>query len=184
MELSADPDIESLADRARLGDTDALETLLAAIQPRVKRICGRILLHPQDVEDAVQECLIAVATKIHTWDKRSRFTTWLHAVASNSARSTYRTLKRRSSERGYDELPQTADPRTTSVIAGSRLDLLEALDVLGATHPDLAEALVLRDVQDLPYEEIAQLLGVPLGTVKAWIHRARQTVQPLLRTIG
>ena len=54
MELSADPDIESLADRARLGDTDALETLLAAIQPRVKRICGRILLHPEDVEDAVE----------------------------------------------------------------------------------------------------------------------------------
>ena len=70
------------------------------------------------------------------------------------------------------------------MIAGSRLDLLEALDILSATHPEMAEALVLRDVQDLPYEDIAQLLNVPLGTVKVWIHRARQTVQPLLRTIG
>lgn len=182
--MSAEPDIEALADRARLGDTEALETLLASIQPRVKRICGRILLHPQDVEDAVQESLLAVATKIHTFDKRSRFTTWLHAVASNSARSTYRSLKRRSDEQGYDELPEAADPRPTSIIVGSRLDLLEALDILSTTHPEMAEALVLRDVQDLPYEEIAQLLNVPLGTVKVWIHRARQAVQPLLRTIG
>lgn len=182
--MSAHHDIEALADRARLGDTEALDSLLAEIQPRVTRICGRILLNPHDVEDAAQETLLAVATKISTYDKRSKFTTWLHVVASNSARSTYRSLKRRSEERGYEELPQTADPRTTSVIAGSRLDLLEALDVLGATHPEMAEALVLRDVQDLSYEEIAQVLDVPLGTVKVWIHRARQTVRPLLRTIG
>ena len=181
MNTSSDVDLEALAALASQGDAAALETLLAAIQPRVRRICGRILIHPQDAEDATQECLISVATKVHTYDGRSRFTTWLHAVASNSARTTYRTLKRRAIEQGYDEMPQAADPRTTSVIAGSRLDLLEALDVLSATHPEMAEALVLRDVQELPYDEIAQVLGVPLGTVKAWIHRARNIVQPLLR---
>jgi RNA polymerase sigma-70 factor (ECF subfamily) len=181
VETSSDVDLEALATLAARGDAAALEALLAAIQPRVRRICGRILIHPQDAEDATQECLLSVATKLHTYDGRSRFTTWLHVVASNSARSTYRSLKRRSAEQGYDVLPQAVDPRTTSVIAGSRLDLLEALDVLGASHPDMAEALVLRDVQELPYEEIAQVLGVPLGTVKAWIHRARNIVQPLLR---
>ncbi|HWU32370.1 MAG TPA: sigma factor-like helix-turn-helix DNA-binding protein, partial [Marmoricola sp.] len=72
------------------------------------------------------------------------------------------------------------DPRTTSVIAGSRLDLLEALDVLSATHPQFAEAVVLRDIQELDYSEIAEVMGVPLGTVKAWIHRARTTIRPLL----
>ena len=180
MDLPADPDIEALADRARLGDRDALESLLAAIQPRVKRICGRILLHPQDVEDAVQECLLAVATKVHTWDKRSRFTTWLHVVASNSARSTYRSLKRRSAELPTDDLPAAADPRTTSVIAGSRLDFLEALELLSVDHPALVEPLVLRDVQELEYSDIATLLDIPVGTVKSRIHSARQIVQPLL----
>ena len=68
------------------------------------------------------------------------------------------------------------------MIAGSRLDLLEALEVIGATHPDLVEALVLRDVQELEYAEIALLLDIPLGTVKSRIHQARKAVRPLLVT--
>jgi len=181
MDTAEVPDLDALAARAAAGDREALEDLLTAIQPRVRRICGRMLLYPEDAEEATQDALLLVATKVHTFSGRSKFTTWLHAVASNSARSTYRTLKRRAAERGYDELPQTADPRTTSVIAGSRLDLMDALEVLAASHPDMAEALVLRDIQELDYNEIASLMGAPLGTVKAWIHRARQTVQPLLR---
>ncbi|HCB07707.1 MAG TPA: RNA polymerase subunit sigma-24, partial [Nocardioides bacterium] len=77
--------------------------------------------------------------------------------------------------------PPYADPRTTSVIAGSRLDLLEALETVGATHPELVEPLVLRDVQELDYNEIAALLDVPLGTVKSRIHSARTAVRPLLK---
>ena len=143
--------------------------------------CGRFLPCRQDAEEAAQDALLLVATRIHTFGGRSRFTTWLHAVASNSARSTYRTLKRRAAERLTDEFPVHADPRTTSVIAGSRLDLLEALEVVGAEHPELVEPLVLRDVQQLDYNEIAALLEVPLGTVKSRIHSARKAVRPLLK---
>lgn len=182
--LGAEPDLESLAARAAQGDQQALEDLLAAIQPRVRRICGRMLLHPEDAEEAAQDVLLLVATKVGQFDGRSKFTTWLHAVASNSARSTYRSLKRRASERPTEEMPVHADPRTTSVIAGSRLDLLEALEVLGASHPELVEPLVLRDVQELDYNEIARLLDTPLGTVKSRIHQARKTVRPLLRSQG
>lgn len=177
-----EPDeLDALALRAAAGDREALEDLLAAVQPRVLRICARMLPHPQDAEEAAQEALLLVATRIGSFAGRSRFTTWLHAVASNSARTTYRTLKRRASERPTDELPTAADPRTTSVIAGSRLDLLEALEVLGASHPELVEPLVLRDVQELDYPEIARLLDTPLGTVKSRIHHARKAVRPLLR---
>lgn len=176
-----DIDLDETALRAAAGDRDALEDLLAAVQPRVRRICGRMLLYPEDAEEATQDALLLVATKIHTFGGRSRFTTWLHAVASNSARSTYRTLKRRAAERAVDEMPVHADPRTTSVIAGSRLDLLEALEVLASTSPELVEPLVLRDVQELDYNEISRLLDLPLGTVKSRIHHARKTVQPLLR---
>ncbi len=66
------------------------------------------------------------------------------------------------------------------MIAGSRLDLLEALEVLGRDRPELVEPLVLRDVQQLDYNEIARLLDLPLGTVKSRIHAARQAVRPLL----
>ncbi|WP_028656978.1 RNA polymerase sigma factor [Nocardioides sp. J54] len=177
-------ELDALALRAAGGDRDALEDLLAAVQPRVRRICGRMLLHAQDVEEATQDALLLVATKIGSFAGRSRFTTWLHAVASNSARSTYRSLKRRAAEHAVDELPVHADPRTTSVIAGSRLDLLDALEVLAESHPDLVEPLVLRDVQELDYNEIARLLDTPLGTVKARIHHARKAVRPLLRVEG
>ena len=181
--MEQDPvvDLDALAARAAAGDKDALDQLLAEIQPRVRRICGRMLLYPQDAEEACQDALMLVATRIDTFQGRAKFTTWLHAVASNSARSTYRTLKRRAGERLSDEMPAHADPRTTSVIAGSRLDLLEALDVVGSDHPELVEPLVLRDVQELDYNEIAALLDVPLGTVKSRIHSARNAVRPLLK---
>ena len=180
--MEQDPvvDLDALAARAAAGDKDALDQLLAEIQPRVRRICGRMLLYPQDAEEACQDALMLVATRIQTFAGRSKFTTWLHAVAANSARSTYRSLKRRSLELPSDDLPTDADPRTTSVIAGSRLDLLDALEVLAATHPLLVEALVLRDIQELEYAEIALLMDLPLGTVKSRIHQARKTVQPLL----
>ena len=173
-------DLDALAARAAEGDKEAIDELLALIQPRVRRICGRMLLYPQDAEEACQDALMLVATRIHTFAGRAKFTTWLHSVAANSARSTYRSLKRRAAELPSDELPAAADPRTTSVIAGSRLDLLDALEVLAATHPLLVEALVLRDIQELDYAEIALLMDLPLGTVKSRIHQARKTVQPLL----
>lgn len=176
----AQDSLDALAARAAEGDRQALDELLTEIQPRVRRICGRMLLYPEDAEEAAQDALLLVSTRIHTFAGRSRFTTWLHAVASNSARSTYRSLKRRSAELPTEELPPAADPRTTSVIAGSRLDLLDALEVLAATHPLLVEALVLRDIQELDYAEIATLMDLPLGTVKSRIHQARKTVQPLL----
>jgi RNA polymerase sigma-70 factor, ECF subfamily len=175
-----DPDLDDLAARAAAGDQEALNTLLVEIQPRVRRICGRMLLYPEDAEEAAQDALLLVSTRIHTFAGRSRFTTWLHAVASNSARSTYRSLKRRFSEFPTDEMPTAADPRTTSVIAGSRLDFLEALEILGVDHPALVEPLLLRDIQELEYADIATLLDIPVGTVKSRIHSARQIVQPLL----
>jgi RNA polymerase sigma-70 factor (ECF subfamily) len=175
-----EPDLDELAARAAAGDQEALHTLLVEIQPRVRRICGRMLLYPEDAEEAAQDALLLVSTRISTFAGRSRFTTWLYAVASNSARSTYRNLKRRSSELPTAELPPAADPRTTSVIAGSRLDFLEALEILGVDHPALVEPLLLRDIQELEYSDIAHLLDIPVGTVKSRIHSARQIVQPLL----
>jgi len=111
--------LEALAARAAAGDTDAINELLALIEPRVMRLCSRMLPCKQDAEEACQDALLRVATKIDTFRGGSKFTTWLYTVAGNSARSTYRSLKRRSVEQPVDEMPTHADPRTTSVIAGN-----------------------------------------------------------------
>ena len=102
---------------------------------------------------------------------------WVTVIASNSARQTYRTLKRRFAERAVNELPVSPDPRTTSVIAGSRLDLLDAIEALELAHPETAEAFVLRDIGSLSYDDIAELTQTPVGTVKARIHTARGFVR-------
>jgi DNA-directed RNA polymerase specialized sigma24 family protein len=79
------------------------------------------------------------------------------------------------------ELPdQRPDPRRTSVIAGSRVDILDAMEDLERRKPDLIEALVLRDVSQLEYSEIATQLNLPLGTVKSRIHEARKQVRQSL----
>jgi RNA polymerase sigma-70 factor (ECF subfamily) len=178
----APDEIDELAGRARDGDRDALESLLAEVRPRVLNICRGVLPYSGDAEDACQEAMLKVATRIGTWGGRGRFTTWLHVVAVNSARSTYRRLKNLATPTDFEDgAHDRPDPRTTSVIAGTRLDLLEAMETIERDHPQFVEPLLLRDVYGLPYDEIAALVGAPLGTVKAQIHHGRKLARPLLR---
>jgi RNA polymerase sigma factor (sigma-70 family) len=168
--------LEQLAARAAAGDASVLPELLQAIRPQVQHRVAKFLPCREDAEEAAQDTLLTVATKIHTFKGTGSFAGWLTVVATNCARQTYRSLKRRSLEQSAEVLPETADPRTTSVIAGSRLDLLEALDALELNHPQLVQPLVLRDLGAMSYAEIADELQMPLGTVKARIHQARKQV--------
>ncbi|QNE20847.1 RNA polymerase sigma factor [Kribbella qitaiheensis] len=169
-------ELEQLAVRASAGDEAALAEILQLIRPQVQRRVAKFLPHREDAEEAVQDALMTVATKIHTFKGSGTFAGWMTVVATNCARQTYRSLKRRSVEQSAEVLPEAVDPRTTSVIAGSRLDLLEALESLEAHHPQLVQPLVLRDLGAMTYAEIATELSVPLGTVKARIHQARKAV--------
>lgn len=170
--------MDTLARQAAAGDAYALEQLLAQIRPQVLRRCARLLPCFEDAEEACQDALMQVATTITRFEGRSLFSTWLYVVVANSARQTYRRLKRRAAETAYDAPPlDRPDPRTTSVIAGSRLDFLDALDRLEARRPELVASLVLRDVCQLDYREIAEHLGVAEGTVKSRIHQARADVR-------
>jgi RNA polymerase sigma-70 factor (ECF subfamily) len=169
-------ELEELAARAASGDKSVLPQLLQAIRPQVQRRVAKFLPHREDAEEAVQDTLLQVANKVHTFKGTGSFAGWVTIVATNQARQTYRSLKRRSVEQSAEVLPESIDPRTTSVIAGSRLDLLEALEALESSHPQLVQPLVLRDLGALSYAEIADELDVPLGTVKARIHQARKAV--------
>ena len=172
---------EELARRAAAGDPAALSALLGQIRPGVLRRCSRFLPCREDAEEACQDVLLQVARNIARFEGRSLFSTWLHVIIANCARQTYRSLKRRSAEEAHEVPPvDLADPRTTSVIAGSRLDLLEALDRLEARRPELVAPMVLRDIRQLDYREIATHLSIPEGTVKSRIHQARADVREYL----
>ena len=172
---------EELARRAAAGDGAALDQLLRNIRPEVVRRCGRFLPCREDAEEAAQDVLLQVARKIGTFEGRSRFSTWLYTVVANCARQKYRELKRRAAEQPVPiDAAERVDPRTTSVIAGSRVDLLEALDRLEREHPHLVAPLVYRDICQLEYAEVAERVGIPLGTLKSRLHEARRQVRPWL----
>lgn len=173
-------EIDDLARRSQQGDRAALEELLTAVRPRALNVCRGVFPYSPDAEDACQEALISVASKIGAWNGRGRFTTWLHVVALNAARSTYRRMKRQAVAADVEQLDRP-DPRTTSVIAGTRLDMLEVMEVLERDHPQFVQPLVLRQYGELTYEEIADQLGLPVGTVKAQVHHGRRLARPLLR---
>lgn len=172
---------EELARRAVAGEPGALDLLLERIRPEVVRRCGRFLPCREDAEEAAQDVLLQVARKITSFEGRSRFSTWLYTVVANCARQKYRELKRRAVELpDVIDAAQQVDPRTTSVIAGSRIDLLEALERLEREHPHLVAPLVYRDICQLEYAEVAERVGIPLGTLKSRLHEARRQVRPWL----
>src|SRR5437879_5394361 len=118
--MAYDERTEELAKRSAEGDREALNALLRVIEPDVLRHCARFLPCRQDAEEACQDALMLVARNISRFEGRSRFTTWLHVVLANSARSTYRSLKRRPMQQAGALPDQRPDPRRTHAIPGSR----------------------------------------------------------------
>lgn len=159
---------EDLAAAAATGDATALETLLFRHADRVHRICRRIVPDPGDALDATQEALLRVATRIGHFDGRSAFTTWLYRVATNAALDEARRRSRRPRPVPDPDLDRAGTPDPAD--AATRIDVQAAL----AEVPEVFRvALVLRDLCDLPYEEIATILEVPIGTVRSRIARGR-----------
>ncbi|GAB3926391.1 hypothetical protein GCM10011575_07510 [Microlunatus endophyticus] len=176
-------ELDALVRAARSGNAGAMDELLVRIRPQVLRRCAKFLPCPMDAEEAAQDALLSISSKINTFDGRGTFLGWVAATTSNSARATYRSLRRRADREASAPDHEPADPRTTSVIAGTRLDLLESLDELQEQHPALVESFVLRDLDELTYDEIAELTGAPLGTVKHRIHQARAFMRERMRLV-
>jgi RNA polymerase sigma-70 factor, ECF subfamily len=170
---------DALATRAAGGDRRALETLLERHVDRIHAVCRRVLGDREDALDATQEAMIAVARGIGHFDGRSAFTTWLYRVATNAALDEGRRKARRPQP--VDLPPEAPADASPEDVVGARLDVDAALRDL---PEDFRVAVVLRDLCDLDYAEIAEVLGVPAGTVRSRIARGRAALADALGNRG
>jgi RNA polymerase sigma factor (sigma-70 family) len=177
-ELMAD-ELDGLARRAAAGDAAALDRLLTLVRPQVLRRCQRVLPYALDAEDACQDALLAVARGIGSFEGRSRFTTWMYPVVARSSFATYRRMRGQAPTLA-GEVPDVADPRRMSVLAGARVDVVEALERLATSKPHVVEPVVLRDLMGMSYEEVAERMGIPVGTVKSRINHGRTALREIL----
>jgi RNA polymerase sigma-70 factor (ECF subfamily) len=178
MTRSHDLPDDDLVRLAQQGDAAAMETLLARHYERVRAVCRRIAGASRDADDAAQEAMIRIVRNLDRFDGRSSFGTWAYRIATNTALDELRKRKRRPQLRmvGDDDDHRPHEPvdpiadRTVEAI-GDRLSIERAL----ADLPEEFKApVVMRDVGDLDYAEIAAALDVPIGTVKSRIARGRR----------
>jgi RNA polymerase sigma-70 factor, ECF subfamily len=174
---------------AQAGDRAALETLLRRHHDRLWALCRRMTGNHADAEDALQDALIAIARGITRYDGRAAFTTWSYRVATNACLDELRRRRRRPipdahETPGVAPSPDgpgggvSAPPAPAAVEAvPDRLDIDAALALL---PQDFRAAVVLRDLCDLDYAEIARVLGIPPGTVRSRIARGRSQLADLL----
>ncbi|MBU2668406.1 RNA polymerase sigma factor [Actinoplanes bogorensis] len=177
-------DLQEIAVRAAAGSRRDLQELLREVHTRrlAHRGARRVLADAADVEDAAQETLIAVARGIHTFAGRARFTSWLYRIAGNAALEVLRRKTRGGTptDEPPEPVPTGGTFRRMSSVAATRLDVENAMRRL----PDeYREALKLREFDQRSYEEIAELMNLPIGTVRSRISRARRLLGVYLNII-
>lgn len=170
-----------LVESAVAGKTQAIEELLRRHQPQLRAVCRRILNNDADADDATQNALIAIVRSLPSFDGRSSFGTWAYRIATNAALDEARRRQRRP-RIGREELDTTRIVDLSSSRVFASLDERDALErALASVPDDFRVALVLRDVADLDYDEIAQVLGIPIGTVRSRIARGRAHLADIFR---
>ena len=165
-----------LVSRAHAGDREALETLLRRQYRVVHRLCRRLTGNDADADDAAQEALLAIARGLPRFDGVSAFGTWAYRVATNACLDELRRRHRRP-EPVPDDPAAPAWEHPPDEVAADRVDVDAALVRLPL---EFRAAVVLRDLCGLDYAEIAEVLGVPPGTVRSRIARGRAALVPLL----
>jgi RNA polymerase sigma-70 factor (ECF subfamily) len=167
---------EVLLERAAAGDQGAFSTLVRRHEDRVFGIAVRITGDRADALDATQDTFVSVFKQAGSFRAEAAFTTWLYRVAVNACRDLLR--KRRRLPEPTEELPERPRPGIgTDEVVGLRLDLAQALAQL---QEEYREAVLLHDLGGVPYDEIARMTGVALGTVKSRISRGRRRLAELL----
>ena len=182
--LSADAE-SALVVRARSGDADAFGELVLQYQDRVYNMILRLVNHPEDAADVTQEVFLTAYRKLDTFRRNARFYTWIYRIATNAA---FSLLRKRVVRREVADPPEIAATRPAAQEnPGARLEEQDRADAvqgaLAALDDDHRAVVVLRDVEDLSYDRIADILGVAEGTVKSRLHRGRAALRDRLKEL-
>lgn len=195
-------DVETDADlvsRAQRGDKRAFEMLVIKYQRRIERLIGRMVRDVDLVPDIAQESFIRAYRALPKFRGESAFYTWLYRIAVNTAKKTLLDMKRDptvtesalvSAREENDETSRAENELTDGATPDAMLaskEIAQAVNVaVDALSEDLRKAITLREVEGLSYEEIAEVMNCPIGTVRSRIFRAREAIaaslKPLLDT--
>lgn len=181
---------EDLIFSFQQGDVEAFNEIVHRYKNPLFNFVSRLLGDPMFSEDIVQETFVRVYRNKHRYHRIAKFSTWIYTIASNLAKTELRRKKikqffsissKGTEERDYD-LPDRSRDVERDVDRSMKQDaVLKEIDRLPSPFK---EAVILRDIQDLSYEEISDILDVPLGTVKSRVNRGRARLQRRLRFIG
>lgn len=188
----------AFVERLRARDERAFNDLVRAYERRVFGLVFRMLGNREEAEDLAQEVFVQVFKAIDQFRGDARLSTWVYRIAVNLCKNRSKYLSRRHTNK-QDDIDALGDRAPMSTAKGTTAgsiarpdDLLVGMQVervvqqaIDSLEPEFREALILRDVEDLSYEEIAQITGLPDGTVKSRIHRARTQLKAAIeRTLG
>jgi len=167
------------------GRRDAFGELVSRYQARLYNAALRLVQSPDDAADVVQDAFLNAYQSLHTFKGDAEFFTWLYRIAFNTAISLKRkkrptlSLESQSGETGIDP-----DDPSEYVKPGAALERTEderqLSEAIGRLSPEHREVLLLKDIEGMKYEDIAEILGVPIGTIRSRLHRARLELRDLL----
>lgn len=193
MRPSEDTSERRFVERLQKRDEHAFNELVESYGPRVYRLVFRMLGRSTEAEDMAQEVFVQVFKSIGQFREESKLGTWIYRIAVNLCKNRSKYLARRHNE-AQDALDAILESeplyqahgvtsgdvsRPDQMVEGFQIEII-VRDCIARLDPDFREALVLRDVENLSYEDITEITGLPEGTVKSRIHRARALLKQLV----
>ena len=192
-----DPEADALlVNRANRGDVRAFEMLVVKYQRRIERLIGRMVRDVDLVQDIAQETFIRAYRALPQFRGDSAFYTWLYRIAVNTAKKALMDMKRdplvlessrlsanedgEETSRAENEL---TDGETPDALLASKEIAIAVNAAIEALSEDLRQAITLREIEGLSYEEIAEVMNCPIGTVRSRIFRAREAIATRLRPL-
>ncbi len=192
----SDADADALlVERVKRGDVRAFEMLVVKYQRRVERLIGRMVRDVDLVQDIAQESFIRAYRALPQFRGDSAFYTWLYRIAVNTAKKALMDMKRdplvlessRSQGEDGEETSRAENELTTGetpeALLASKEIAMAVNAAIEALSEDLRQAITLREIEGLSYEEIAEMMNCPIGTVRSRIFRAREAIATRLRPL-
>jgi len=189
----SDRDLDwALVQRVQAGDIRAFEVLVNKYQRKVARLLSRMVRDVDEIDDIVQEAFIKAYRALGNFRGESAFYTWLYRIAVNTAKNHLLAASRRPSslrEMGddvsetFDESETLSDIDTPDSVLLSRQIAATVNKAMEELPEELKNAIVLREIEGLSYDEIAEIMNCPIGTVRSRIFRAREAISAKLKPI-